>query len=745
MQWQRVRDDDRDGGASPNGEYVGADTPGLSLPSSPLDEFSSLHTVAGRAAANAAARYRDSSDGVDADDEQVQQGVFDPRQDELSANESYNAFRLSSRRCPRLCGPVNRLLSLLPLPKLQSTQLINLATPNAIALCAGFALNLVNLAAIGHLGSSAALAGAALGNSLMNLTGNAITYGLCSSVDTLCAQSFGAGQKQLVGLVAQRAAVAYSIVFVPIIALWWNTERLLVACGQDPEISAIAGRYVRWASPVIVPTLYCDIAKRFLQAQAITRPQIWITLAANVVHAFLCWLLMFRWEMGLIGAPLAIIFADLFMLCAYLLYIRGSPRIYRSTCPARFECGMLFKGWKQLYVIGIGGMLMLLIEWGSFEVVSLASGWIGRLELDALVLLSSVTVLFFMVPLAISISASTLVGNSLGANRPDQARLFARASLSVAICYACIELLIAAAVRGHLARLFTDDQEVLDSFASHAWYLIVLLPFDCIQCVQAGVMRGAGFQSLGAWTNALAYYFFGLPIGFALAFWKPLGPQGLTGLLVGLVLSVMCCAIVYTYKLRGVDWELECANALRRLEEERGGAESLGTQASETEEPDGGSASSNGGMVTLSSPTVEQEFFDSGGALESKTPRLDALYQSSPAFGRHAATGIEMPATSASMHAVLSDADFELDTAEDGLDVDQRREAELQVYPAATRTESPPRASAASVPVAVAPQHASPPRHAVPAALASLLPPPSDDAVDPNQAFHLSLRQAREF
>ena len=736
MQWQRVRDDECD---AVTGEFVGADTPGLSLPSSPLDEFSSLHTVAGRAAANAAARYRDS-DSADLDDEQAD-GVFDPRQDELSASSTYNSFRISSRRCPRLCGAVNRFISLIPLPKLQSTQLISLATPNAISLCAGFALNLVNLAAIGHLGSSAALAGAALGNSLMNLTGNAITYGLCSSVDTLCAQSFGAGQKPLVGLVAQRAAVAYTVVFVPIIALWWNTESLLLASGQNPEISAIAGRYVRWAALVIVPTLYCDIAKRFLQAQAITRPQIWITLAANVVHAFLCWLLMFRWDMGLVGAPLALTLAELFMLFAFLLYIRGSPCIYRSTCPARFECGMLFKGWKQLYLLGVGGMLMLLIEWGSFELVSLASGWIGRLELDALVLLSSVTVLFFMVPLAISISASTLVGNSLGANRPDQARLFARAALSVAICYAAIELIVAAAVRGHLARLFTDDQEVLDSFASHAWYLIVLLPFDCIQCVQAGVMRGAGFQSLGAWTNALAYYCFGLPIGFALAFWKPLGPQGLTGLLVGLVLAVMCCAIVYTYKLRGVDWEAECANAMRRLEEERGGAESLGNQATE-EEPDGGSG---GGIVTLSSPTVEQEFFDSGSALESATPKLnERTYQSSPSSGHHAEAGIEMPAAAAAnLHAALSsDADFELDTT-DGLDEDRRREAELRVYPADTGVHVAAALSVA-VPVAGTVSQHSLSRPAIPAVLAALPPPLADEVIDPNQAFHLSLRQARE-
>ena len=80
----------------------------------------------------------------------------------------------------------------------------------------------------------------------------------------------------------------------------------------------------------------------------------------------------------------------------------------------------------------------------------------------------------------------------------------------------------------------------------------------------------AGFQALGARTNLASYYLFGLPTGFALAFWEPAGKLGLTGLLLGLVIAVLCSAVVYTYKLRSVDWDAESARALARVEEERG-------------------------------------------------------------------------------------------------------------------------------------------------------------------------------
>jgi MATE family multidrug resistance protein len=50
----------------------------------------------------------------------------------------------------------------------------------------------------------------------------------------------------------------------PIILLWCFTESLLVLCGQDPEISAMAGEYIRYLIPGLFPFMIYECVKRYI-------------------------------------------------------------------------------------------------------------------------------------------------------------------------------------------------------------------------------------------------------------------------------------------------------------------------------------------------------------------------------------------------------------------------------------------------------------------------------------------------
>jgi MATE family multidrug resistance protein len=90
----------------------------------------------------------------------------------------------------------------------------------------------------------AVLMGAAtLGNMMCNITGFSLAYGLCSALDTLISQAYGAKAYRLTGLYAQRAAVILTLSSIPVALLWSQTRIILqYGLGIPHETAILAGK-----------------------------------------------------------------------------------------------------------------------------------------------------------------------------------------------------------------------------------------------------------------------------------------------------------------------------------------------------------------------------------------------------------------------------------------------------------------------------------------------------------------------
>lgn len=69
--------------------------------------------------------------------------------------------------------------------------------------------------------------------------------GLSTSLDTLCAQAYGSGNKTLIGLHLQRMICFLMCITVPVIIIWLFSEQILTAIIPEPELAVLAGRYLR--------------------------------------------------------------------------------------------------------------------------------------------------------------------------------------------------------------------------------------------------------------------------------------------------------------------------------------------------------------------------------------------------------------------------------------------------------------------------------------------------------------------
>jgi MATE family multidrug resistance protein len=129
-----------------------------------------------------------------------------------------------------------------------------------------YSLTIASIFSAGRLGKDQ-LAGVSLGSMTATITGYAVYQGLTTALDTLCSQSYGSGNKTLVGLHLQRMVYFLFCVSVPIAIVWVYSEPILNAMVPEKELVAFASLYLRILTLGLPAYAMFESGKRFLQAQ----------------------------------------------------------------------------------------------------------------------------------------------------------------------------------------------------------------------------------------------------------------------------------------------------------------------------------------------------------------------------------------------------------------------------------------------------------------------------------------------
>lgn len=419
--------------------------------------------------------------------------------------------------------------------------LVRLATPVALTQLASMLLWTVDFLMVGRIGVTAFNA-VSLGR-LWVMGTTTVALGLIFGLDPIATQAHGARDREKLGAALLHGAALALVAAVPLALLWLFTEPVLLAFGQDPATSALAGRYVMVQIPALPPFLLFLVVRQYLQARGIVRPAMWIAFVALPVNAFVNWLLVFgRWglpEMGAVGAGVGTAVTQLGMLLALL----AAMRRFRLQRGARTLVHPRHLRWRELEAIARHGApvaLQLAFEYWAFAIASLWAGRLGALELAAHSIALNLAALAYMVPLGISSAATTRVGNLLGARAPRLAERAARVALALGGGVMLGFALLFVAGRNVVALAFTPDAAVVALAASVLPIVAAFELFDGLQVVGAGILRGMGETRPAALANFVGYYVLGLPLGWWLSRPERLG---LAGIWWGLALGLFAVAV----------------------------------------------------------------------------------------------------------------------------------------------------------------------------------------------------------
>lgn len=339
-------------------------------------------------------------------------------------------------------------------------------------------------------------------------------------------------------------SIGYGIVVIPV--FWWSGP-ILLALGQNAEVSAIAQDYMRIVGFGMVPALAVTVLQSYLSALHRTQVVLWVTLAAVGLNIAVNWALIFgNWglpEMGARGAAFATISTQLLSLVVLCIYAWALPELRRFRLFQRFwrpDWPAMRQVWRLGLPIGLTG----LAEGGLFQASALMMGWIGTVELAAHGIALEVAALTFMLHVGLSSAATIRIARFDG--QGDRVALRQAAGVAVAISFGVAALSVALflAVPERIVALFLDlrKPESAGILAYGAALLVLAALFqlaDGMQVMALGLLRGVQDTRVPMWLAAVSYWLIGIPASYVLAF--PLGYGG-QGLWLGLVVGLFCAA-----------------------------------------------------------------------------------------------------------------------------------------------------------------------------------------------------------
>jgi MATE family multidrug resistance protein len=339
-------------------------------------------------------------------------------------------------------------------------------------------------------------------------------------------------------------SILYGIVAFPI--FWWSGP-VLLALGQDPEVSAVAQSYLRIVVYGLAPALCVTVLQSYLSAFGRTQVVLLVTLAAVLLNIAVNWALIFgNWgfpELGAQGAAIATIATQVMSLIVLGLYAGLLPALRRFHLWQRFWRPD-WQAMRQVWRLGVPIGLTGLAEGGMFQASALMMGWIGTVELAAHGIALEVAALTFMLHVGLSSAATIRVARFDGRGDRVALRQAAKVAVVISLGIALASVALLMAVPEPIVALFLDLEkpESAGILAYGVTLLAVAALFqlaDGMQVVALGLLRGVQDTRVPMWLAAVSYWLIGIPCSYVLAF--PLGFGGV-GLWFGLVVGLVCAA-----------------------------------------------------------------------------------------------------------------------------------------------------------------------------------------------------------
>lgn len=421
---------------------------------------------------------------------------------------------------------------------------------------------------------------------IFNMCAFSFVQGFGAAIDTLSSQAFGADPKSPEVGETLQMALALNCALGLVFSFCFFFSRPLVCAIFEEEVCVGVVQFLRYSPPYLFAQIVSGVMSKTMYAQKLPE----VVAAANGVAALISPLAnYFLTPYGIHGAALALGVTVGFCSVAHILCAVFHPKAILRYAPWPSPKLWDLQAWKTFFHVGVPALVATCAEWWAFEIQTVIASRISLTALAVHGVAMNLVGLLFSVALGVCVAASVIVGNSLGAGKPRQAKQFARFILACDVGLGVITSAVMLLFGSHIAHLFTDEEEVTQGVINMIPLVALTHTGDSLQFCLQGIFRGANRPTQAGLAVLLTLWCVGVP---ASAFFVFVLHTGVYGCLGGIAVGILTEIPLLVWWMSKFDWQLLAAEA-SRPSEKRGEATDVVVMESFNEDP----------SATLSSPT----------------------------------------------------------------------------------------------------------------------------------------------
>ncbi|MBW3631623.1 MAG: MATE family efflux transporter [Chloroflexi bacterium] len=264
--------------------------------------------------------------------------------------------------------------------------------------------------------------------------------------------------------------------------------------GTEADVAEADTTYLQIVAATSVALFLSFVCGAVLRGAGDSRTPLAAAVIANIVNIVVAYTLIF----GNFGLPALGVAGSAFGAAAGW----GLGAAFMLTVMARGNKAVSLQGvwgWRpqiatgrQILSLGAPARVEQMLSSGAFMVLLAVVALIGTPALGAQQIAFTALSTAFLPGIAFSITATALVGQSIGARLPSHARQAWVISLRWAIAWLGIGGVLVYIFSERLMRVFSSDPEVIHSGVSALHSLSFVLPFCAVWFVSSGCLRGSG-------------------------------------------------------------------------------------------------------------------------------------------------------------------------------------------------------------------------------------------------------------